>query len=425
MVTPICGEISDPVESRIVQHIDQHNTQMLEDLETLVNINSGTMNRAGIREVGAFFESEFANLGFDTRWVELPESMERSGHVFAERQGSSGKRVLLIGHLDTVFEPDSPFQEYQQSGNIGAGPGTEDMKGGDLVILYALKALHASGVLDNTQIIVALTGDEEKPGSPVAVTRQELIAAGKRSDIALGFEAGVRDIHTGTVARRGSSGWTLEVKAQPSHSSQIFDDEVGAGAVFETARILHGFYAQIRGENNLTFNPAIVLGGNEVDYNQQTNSGRTSGKTNIVAQMAVVDGDLRFISEEQKERARDQMRKIVSLSLPGAESDITFKDGYPAMSPTKENYDLLARLSQINRDLGYGDIEALPPSARGAADISFVANDVEAAIDGLGPVGWDGHTVDERIDLDTLPIVTKKAALLIYRLTRPEGKASN
>ncbi len=415
------GAVADSVESEIVAYVDRHSAELLDDLEYLVNINSGTMNADGIRKVGTFFERQLAELGFEARWIPLPEAMERSGHVFAERKGSRGKRILLIGHLDTVFEPDSPFQKYRREGNIGSGPGTEDMKGGDLVLLYALKALHAAEAMTGTQIIVALIGDEEKPGSPVEVTRDELIESGKISDIALGFEAGVRDIHTGTVARRGSSGWTLTVTAHPSHSSQIFDDKVGAGAVFETARILYSFYSQLRGEKYLTFNPAVVVGGNATEYDHQTNSGTASGKTNIVAQEATVAGDLRFFSEEQKERTRERMRQIVALSLPGATSEISFRDGYPAMAPTPANYALLEKLNRVSEDLGFGSVEALDPSARGAADVSFVSGEVEAALDGLGPVGWDGHTVDERIDLDTLPIAVKRAAVLIYRLTREQA----
>ena len=408
----------DETEARIVAAVEARSEEAIAALEELVNINSGTMNPEGIRRVGAYFERELGALGFTTRWIDQPPELERGGHLFAEVDGDRGKRILMIGHLDTVFEPDSPFQRFRREGDIGYGPGAEDMKGGNLVILYALKALHDAGALDNTRIIVALTGDEENPGKPVAISRKALIEAGRRSDIALGFEAGVRDIHTATIARRGASFWTLRVTAKPAHSSGIFDDSNGAGAVFETSRILNAFYSQIRGEQYLTFNPGVILGGTSIDYDPQANRGTAFGKTNVIAETAVVHGDLRFLSEEQKESARERMRAIVALSLPGAEAEISFEDGYPAMFPTQGNHDLLAQFEGVSRDLGFGELEVLDPGERGAADISFVAADVEAGLAGLGPVGWKGHTVDEQIDLTTLSVNAKRVAVLIYRLTR-------
>jgi glutamate carboxypeptidase len=408
----------DATEARIVEAVEARSEEAIAALEEIVNINSGTMNPEGIRQVGRYFERELEALGFTTRWVEQPPELQRGGHLFAELDGDRGKRVLMIGHLDTVFEPDSPFQHFRREGDIAYGPGTEDMKGGNLVILYALKALHDVGALENTRLIVALTGDEENPGRPVEVSRRDLIEAGRRSDIALGFEAGVRDLRTATIARRGASEWTLEVTAKPAHSSGIFRPGVSPGAIFEATRILDTFYSQLRGEQYLTFNPGTILGGTSVDYDPQANRGTAFGKTNIIAETAVVHGDLRFLSEEQKERARERMRAIVALSLPGTEAEISFRDGYPAMFPTDGNHELLHRFESVSRDLGFGDLEILDPGQRGAADISFVASHVEASLAGLGVVGWKGHTVDEHIDLTSLSANAKRVAVLIYRLTR-------
>jgi glutamate carboxypeptidase len=408
----------DATEARIVEAVEARSEEAIAALEEIVNINSGTMNPEGIRQVGRYFERELEALGFTTRWVEQPPELQRGGHLFAELDGDRGKRVLMIGHLDTVFEPDSPFQHFRREGDIAYGPGTEDMKGGNLVILYALKALHDVGALENTRLIVALTGDEENPGRPVEVSRRDLIEAGRRSDIALGFEAGVRDLRTATIARRGASEWTLEVTAKPAHSSGIFRPGVSPGAIFEATRILDTFYSQLRGEQYLTFNPGTILGGTSVDYDPQANRGTAFGKTNIIAETAVVHGDLRFLSEEQKERARERMRAVVALSLPGTEAEISFRDGYPAMFPTDGNHELLHRFESVSRDLGFGDLEILDPGQRGAADISFVASHVEASLAGLGVVGWKGHTVDEHIDLTSLSANAKRVAVLIYRLTR-------
>lgn len=408
----------EETERRIVAAIDARADEAVEFLQRVVDINSGTLNAVGVRRVGEIYDAAFAAIGFETRLIEQPAELLRGPHFFAEHRGDRGKRVLLIGHLDTVFEADSPFQSMRIDGDKAYGPGVEDMKGGNNVILFALKALNEVGVLDGTRIVVALTGDEEYPGRPLEVSRRDLIEAGRRSDIALGFEAGVRELRIATVARRGSSSWLLKVTARPGHSSQIFQDGYGAGAIYEASRILQTFYAQLRGEPYLTFNPGAIVGGTQAEYDRQESRGTAFGKSNVIAETAIIDGDLRFISEEQKEHARETMRTIVSLSLPETEAEISFFDGYPAMEPTAANYALMEILGGVTHDLGFGEVEALDPSQRGAADISFVAADVEAGLAGMGPLGWGGHTVDEGIELASLAAATKKAAVLIYRLTR-------
>ncbi len=418
LATPSPSVALDPTESRIIEIIDAQAGDAVQFLTRTVNINSGTLNAEGVRQVGKLYQEAFSAIGFETRLIEQPEEMQRGPHFIAERDGDQGKRLLLIGHLDTVFEPDSPFQTMRIEGDKAYGPGVEDMKGGNNTVLFALKALHDARALDDTRIIVAFTGDEEYPGRPLEISRRDLIEAGKRADIALGYEAGVREMRIATIARRGSSGWLLEVTAKPGHSSQIFKEGYGAGAIYEASRILQAFYAQLRGEEYLTFNPGAIVGGTETTYDRQESRGTAFGKSNIIAQSAIVDGDLRFISEEQKERARGTMRKIVEISLPETESEITFFDGYPAMEPTAANYALMETLGEVLHDLGMGEVESLDPSERGAADISFVAADVEAGLAGMGPVGWGGHTVDEGIDLTSLTAATKKTAILIYRLTR-------
>jgi len=404
------------LERKIVELVDEQAEASIRFLQEVVDVNSGTMNHAGVREVGRMFQAELEALGFESRWIDMPDGVNRAGHLFAERRGGTGEHVLLIGHLDTVFEEDSPFQRFERDGDMARGPGVEDMKGGDVVIVYALKALHAAGALEDTNITVALTGDEESPGSPIETSRRDLIAAGHEADVALGFEAGVGGTNTATVARRGSSGWTLRVAGTRGHSSQIFSSRMGAGAVFEAARILNAFYDEVRGEEYLTFNPGVILGGTDVEYDEALNRGSAFGKTNVIAQDLVVDGGLRFISEEQKTRTRARMQEIAARSHPGTRAEIRFEDMYPAMSPTEGNYALLETLDDVSRALGSGLIQPVDPGARGAADISFVAPYIDS-LDGLGVVGAGGHTVEEVVDLTSLPVATRKAALLIHRLT--------
>lgn len=399
----------------IVAHVDANQEQAFALLERAVNINSGTLNAPGVRRVGDLFRAEFDSLGFHTHWLD-GAAFGRAGHLLAER-GDHGPRVLLIGHLDTVFEPDSPFQKFERDGDIAHGPGTSDMKGGIVVALTALRALAAVEALDDLRITVVLTGDEEETGEPVDVARAALIDAAVDADIAIGLENAADNPATAVIARRSSTSWTLNVKAPSAHSSQIFRDSVGAGAIFEAARILQAFQSQLAGEKFLTFNPGIILGGAQVEFSPAQMSGRAAGKGNIIAPDAVVVGDLRAISLEQIESAKARMEEIVAAHLPQATAEITFQDSYPPLSPTDGNRKLLALYDQASRDLGFGAVTAVDPRDAGAADISFVARHVDMALDGLGLLGGGNHTEKEFADLRTFRIQTQRLAMLLYRLS--------
>jgi glutamate carboxypeptidase len=408
------GQKITRTEQKILKAVELNNEEAIDFLKQVVNINSGTMNHAGVKKVGMVFKEAYDNIGFETSWIDL-SAVNRSGHLFAETKGKKGKRILLIGHLDTVFEEDSPFQEFKMvNDSIAHAPGGNDMKGGNVIMLYALKALADKGLLKNIQIIAAYTGDEESTGKPLTISRKDLIEAAKRSDIALGFETAT-GYNNATVARRGSSGWKVEVTGKRAHSSGIFNDKVGAGAIFEMSRILNEFYNKVRGEEYLTFNPGVIMGGTQMTFEDAFSKGTVFGKGNVVAQTAVVKGGLRFISEEQKENARDRMRAIVANNLPHTSAKITFIDSYPSMGPTEGNKRLLEVLSNVSIDLNKGAVEGYDPGKRGAADVSFVAEYVDC-LDGLGTMGSGAHTPQETVNLNTIEDLTKRAAILIYRL---------
>ena len=407
----------DATEVALVEWIDAHAEATVDLLEETVNIGSGTMNHDGVRAVGAVMQRELDALGFDTRWVDMPAEVNRAGHLFGRRDRGNRPRVLMIGHLDTVFEADDAFQSFGRDGDTATGPGVDDMKSGNAVIIFALQALQAVGALDRISVTVAYTGDEEKTGAPLSIGRRDLIEAGRWADVALGFESAVHYDGTdwATIARRSSSSWLLEVEGRQAHSSGIFGENVGAGAIFEAARILDAFYDSVRGEQYLTFNAGTIQGGTDVDYDPQQNRGATFGKNNVVPRRVVVHGGMRTISNEQLERARDRMRAVVADSLPHTRATIEFEDRYPAMPPTPGNERLRELLSAINEALGRGPMPALDPARRGAADVSFVAPYADS-LAGLGALGSGGHTPEETLDLTSLPLAVKRAAILLYRL---------
>ncbi len=409
-------EISKPIETAIATHVSNDHQRALALLKETVDINSGTMNFAGVRKVGSVFEREFKALGFSTQWID-GKAFNRAGHLVAQ-YGTRGPRILLIGHLDTVFAEDSTFQKMQAlSDGKASGPGITDMKGGDVIIVHALRALRETGQLRNMQIRVVLTGDEENSGDPTSLSKKALLAAGEWADIAIGFEDGDGDPKTAAISRRGASGWQLEVKGKPAHSSQIFQPNVGYGAIFEAARILDGFRVALSTQPNLSFNPGVIVGGTDITLDEQTSRGTAFGKGNVIAQTVRVNGDLRAISPEQLNLARQTMSKIVAEHLPGASATILFDDGYPPMAPTEGNAKLLSIYSKASEDYGFGSVVAINARNAGAADISFVADKVVMALDGIGLMGSGGHTVNEVGDLNSLDSQTIRAAITLYRLS--------
>ena len=402
-------------ERALVSYVDAHNGEALALLERVVNINSGTQNFEGVRDVGRVFRAELDALGFTTRWID-GAPFKRAGHLVADHPGS-GPRILLIGHLDTVFEKDSPFQKFQRLDDRTArGPGIIDMKGGNVVMIGALKALHASGALKGMNVVVVMTGDEEDAGEPLSLAREALVTAAKGAAIAIGFEDGPADPKLAVTARRGTAGWEVRATGKPAHSSQIFRDDIGYGAVYELARILNAFREKLAGEAHLTFNPGVILGGTTADLDPVMLKGTASGKTNVIAEHAVASGDLRALSREQFAKAMETMRGIVAASLPHTQATIKFDEGYPPMAPTEGNARLLGMYDRASRDLGFGSVTAVSPDRAGAADVSFVAGEIKTIIDGVGLMGANDHTVNETADLATLPSQTKRMAVLLHRL---------
>jgi glutamate carboxypeptidase len=417
-VLPVAHAALSSQEKRIVTAAEAETPKAIAMLETLVNINSGTMNLEGVEQVGRLMIRELESLGFTVRWVPMSQ-VNRAGHVVAEHKGSGrGRRMLLIGHLDTVFEKSSPFQKFVRRGNIAEGPGTNDMKDGLVIMIAALRAMQTAGALKDADIRIVLSGDEEDAGSPLTVSRADMIAAADKSDVALEFEAlatdGGKDM--GTIARRSAMTWQVRVEAKSGHSSGVFSEDAGFGAGYEAARIIDSFRTQLR-EPNATYNIGLILGGESVDLSASTTSGSATGKTNIIGATALVRGDLRTLSNEQTERMQERMREIVAQSLPGTKSEITFEESYPAMAPTAGNRALLQQLNVINADLGLEPMGELDPMKRGAGDIAFVADKVDGLV-GFGAVGEGSHAPGETVDLSSFDRQIKRTALLMTRLSR-------
>jgi glutamate carboxypeptidase len=390
-------------------------------LQRWVDQNSGTLNLAGVEAVRRMVEPEFRQLGFTTEWIDM-KAAGRAGHLVARHIGSRrGKRLLLIAHLDTVFEPDSAFQRWVRDGNRGHGPGAGDDKGGIAVIVAALRAMQAAGTLKAANIIVFMTGDEEDAGNPLSISRRDLVAEGKKADAALDFEDLAQEdgpngpVDMGSTARRSAGSWTLTVTGRSAHSAGVGAGNYGA--IYELARIIDQFRRELP-EDKLTYNVGLVGGGQSAKLDPGRIRLEATGKTNIIAATAVARGDMRAISQDQIERTRAKMRAIVAQPLAGAKAEISFdEDSYPPMPPTEGNRALLERLNRVNADMGLAQMGELDPVKRGAGDISFVAADVDG-LAGLGPASDGSHTDKEWVDIPSIFKQAKRAAILMSRLAK-------
>ncbi len=414
-----CQSLSD-TEKKIIEWIRSHTIDAEKLLEETVNINSGTFNIAGVKKTGEVFARELQKAGLITEWVSLPDSLKRAGHLVASKKGSKGKRIFIIGHLDTVFEPDMPAGPFTRiNDSTATGQGVNDMKGGDVVVVMALQALHSMNLLKDASVIVYFTGDEEESGKPTSVSRKDFIERARSSDLALAFET-AQGMNTIAIGRRGFSSWKLNVTAKTGHSAGVFGQGSGYGAIYEAARILNRFREELGNEKYLTFNPGIIAGGSEMNYDDEKMRALVLGKNNIISPSVVVEGDLRFLTEKQRETARQKMSAIVeSQNLNGTSAKIAFTDGIPAMEPSKGNDALRLWVDKVSKDMGLGAANAGDPGSRGAGDISYVAKYIDC-IDGLGASGRGAHAVGETINLKQFPLLIQRAALLIYRLTQSE-----
>jgi glutamate carboxypeptidase len=220
------------------------------------------------------------------------------------------------------------------------------------------------------------------------------------------------------TGRRGIGTWNLTVTGVQGHSSGIFGEARGHGAIFEAARIIERFRTELL-EPNLTYNPSVIVGGTDVTYDSASKRGTAHGKTNVIPREARVEGDIRYLGAAQFDAARRKMERIVAENLPRTTATIAIVNDYPSMAPNPGSERVLAVLDRVSRDLGAEPIVAQPPAERGAGDISFVCEDGRlACLDGLGAIGDNDHAPGEYVELDSLGLQIKRAALLMHRLSR-------
>lgn len=399
----------DPAEQELVNWLDGQETNMLDMLERLTNINSGSLNKAGVDEMAAIFSRELRELGFSIStlpgdMIEMPScpgsdyNIDVADHVLATRPGSSA-RLLLMGHLDTVFPPESPFQEFRRQGDTMYGPGVADMKGGLVVMLYALKALHEFDALDGLDLSVLLNSDEEM-GS--LSSRKYLEDQARQHDWGLVYESsGTNNL---TRTRKGLGQARFVVHGKAAHAGGAH--EQGRSAIKELAYKIVEIENMTDYETGVTVNVGIVNGGEA---------------RNTIAPCAEALIDLRYPQPQQGLDAVDRFEDIFGqvYSYPVDSGEITTDSWVnlhrPPKIPTDESDYLMDKAISIGRLLGQ---ELGVTDSGGGTDGSLTQAVGLPTQDSLGVAGTGAHSNREEARVSSLVERAKLSAVLIQRLAR-------
>lgn len=371
----------------------------LDDLATLVNIDSGSYTKAGVDRVARWTGRFLERLGGRVEYLPHQKLGETVVGRFRGRAG--GPRAVLIGHMDTVFdEGTARARPFRTSGGRAHGPGVADMKGGLLAGLYALLALRAlaqqGGDADATWLpyeeLVFIANPDEEIGSPAStpVIRE----AALRSDVALVLEC-ARANGDIVSSRKGTVEFRLALSGRAAHAG--VEPEKGRSAVLEAAHKTIALHALTGRWEGVTCNVGVVRGGT---------------RPNVVPAQATLEIDLRSPTRAGLEAAEAELRLIARTSVvPDVESEVTEIARHWPMEKLAASGRLVEHAQEIARRLGFPLADA---ATGGASDANTTAGLGVPTLDGLGPVGGNDHSPDEYLELGSVvPRVTLLAALLL------------
>lgn len=378
----------------IVVFLETRLQAYLDDLRTLVAIDSGIRYRAGVEAVNLWLEQRLSRLGFQ---IERPLQSEVGDALLASRTGSGSGRVLLLGHSDTVFPVGTAASRPMSiEGNIILGPGTCDMKAGLLSGLYALEALQATGFTDFGQFLYLTVPDEEsQPRYAIPLIR----STARQADVVLTLEA-ARANGDIVTARKTNRWYTIELFGRSAHAG--VEPEKGRSAILASAHLMVALDRLNGLRPGVTLNLGVIEGGT---------------LPNVVADYAKVRLDLRACSEADMQYLLAAIEEILA-QVPVSDIQLrkTEEEGStPAMERTPAVIQLEQLTQQLAQELGF---TVKGTSTGGVADGSFAAAEGVPVLDGLGPVGGLDHSPHEYIELNTIVPRTALLAKLIAAICR-------
>lgn len=391
-----------PEESALVAHIRAREGELEAFWRELVDQNSSTDNAEGVNVVGRRMEERLLRCGLRTSVFVTGKTGQ---HLLARTRSTEGNRLLLLGHLDTVYPPETPPAAFKVDGadaTIARGPGVTDMKGGLVVMIAALEALVAEGRLDGRALTVLLTADEEAGSA----TSHDIVAhEATDHQLCLVFETGTRladGRSTIVTERRGYARYTFEITGVEAHSGNAKRD--GVSAALEAA---HKIIA-LESLNDVDAGVAVNVG--------VVHSGTTA---NTVPGKARLEVDCRFKTVEQgediEEKVDEMCDDVVTSNLAGTKrpSIRVIRGGTaPPLAPTDASLRMAQRIIEYGRALGQ---ELVTESRGGASDGNITAAAGCPTVDGLGTVGGAIHSPDEWVVRRSL---VDRAALLAVTVSR-------
>jgi glutamate carboxypeptidase len=362
----------------------------LELLEQVVNIDSGTGDVEGGRKVAAVLTARLKALGMTIEAVAAEESGLAENTV-ATLTGRGKSRILMIGHIDTVFEPGTAQRRpFRTDDKRAYGPGVSDEKGGVVEGLCALEILHGLGFTNFGKIVFLMETSEER-GSPG--TRALIAKLLKDADVELNLEPG--DLpDTLTVWRKGSDTFRIEVKGRAAHAGVAPQD--GRNAALELIHQLSGLGVFPKSGDGLTVNLTVMHAGT---------------RANIIPEDAWAQVNVRVRDKADFERVAQILRKNAETTvIPDTRVTVSHGDGFPPLPNNRATDQLAARAQRIYTGIG----RTLSAGGNGGASESALAADAGvAALDGLGPVGGGFHSDKEFLELES---VTPRLYLLTMLL---------
>jgi glutamate carboxypeptidase len=364
---------------------------ILSDLAALVNVDCGTQNKAGVDRVGEWIGARCAAWDWQ---VERFPLIDQGDCWLARLHGDGSGRILLMGHLDTVY-PDgtAAARPMRFDGSKIIGPGACDMKGGLLVGMYALRALQHANFHDFEEIAFFFNSDEEI-GSPGSRPLYEPIARGQDSVLVLESARANGDI---VSARKGSGEFRLWVTGKAAHAG--VEPEKGANAVVELAHQILALQELNGLAPGVTVNPGVIGGGTV---------------SNVIPAEAWVVVDVRATDPAGAEAITHALRKLpTQTAIPGTHTEISGQISYPPMARTPA-VGFLAELARDSaHELGF---EINDVATGGTSDANVLASLGLPVLDGLGPIGGLDHSPDEYVEADSFVPRAAMVARLIQRI---------
>jgi len=386
MPLPAAAELERAVSARFPRFLDE--------LAALVNIDSGSYTPAGVDRVADFVAAQLGELGATVERIShQPAAGEQQlGDLVIGRLAGDGPRVLVIGHMDTVFDPGTAAaRPFRITGQRATGPGVSDMKGGLLAALHAIAALHVAGVHPSVTFVA---NPDEEIGSPFSTRHIRRLAA--EHDAALVTEC-ARANGDIVSARKGIADYRITLTGRAAHAG--VEPEKGRSAILEAARqvvALHDLNGRWPG---VTVNAGVIGGGT---------------RPNVVAEHCRIELDLRATTAAEFETAAEEVARIVSrATIDGVATELSGVAHHPPMERSPAGARLAALATNIAAELGFTVRDA---ATGGASDANTTSAAGLPSLDGLGPIGGDDHSVDEWLDVGSIVPRTALLAGLTARI---------